>query len=120
MIKLFVSILFLLILNACSSVILKPDMDSVEGKSSAFKTGFKQGCTSGYLAGGSLVHSFRRDTNRMAEDQEYKDGWKHGYRYCKEEFREMCRSKEWISKSHLYCSDVRQQGLDKVEEAKDD
>lgn len=112
--------IFLIILYAfisgCSTVMLQPNMELVKEQSKVYQKGFKHGCNSGYVAGGSILHNFSRDSEKMANDEEYKNGWKKGYRHCKDEFRELCRSEEWISKSHLYCSDVRQQGLDKDEE----
>lgn len=109
-------VLFSLLLGACSTVVLSPDMDRVKDKPASYQDGYRDGCHSGFVAGGSIVHFFEKDTKRQLEDNDYADGWKHAYRECKSDFRDMCKSKEWVSKSHLYCSDVRQQGLHKVEE----
>ena len=92
---------------------LKPDMDSVKDQSVAWQAGYKDGCNSGFVAGGSLAHSFSRDTQRNIEDEQYSSGWKKGYRQCKSDFRDMCKSDALVSKADLYCSNVRQQGLDK-------
>ena len=105
-----------MLLSACSSVVLKPDMDRVRDQSKAYQEGYYDGCHSGFVAGGSIVHFFKKDTDRQLDDVEYANGWKQAYRECKSDFREMCKSKEWVSKSHLYCSDVRQQGLHKIDE----
>jgi len=104
----------LALLAACNTVVLSPDMTRVKDQPLAYQEGYKAGCNSGYVAGGSIVHSFRRDTQRLREDEVYNAGWKQGYRECKADFREMCRSEAWVDKSHLYCSDVRQQRLDEV------
>ncbi len=113
MLKLLTVFVVLPLLGACSTVMLKPDMAGVKDQPIAWQEGYKQGCNSGYVAGGSLVHSFARDTRRIIEDEQYNSGWKQGYRQCKSDFREMCKSDAVVSKADLYCSDVRQQGLDK-------
>ena len=114
MLRIFTLVIFLPLLAACSTVLLTPDMDLVKDESPDFQDGYKAGCYSGYVAGGSIVHKFRRDGERLTE-AEYNKGWKKGYRQCKSDFREMCRSKALVSKADLYCEDVRQQGLDKEE-----
>ena len=68
----------LLILGSCSKVILSPDMERVKDKPEAWQEGYNQGCHSGYVAGGSLVHSFKRDLERLLKDEDYKGGWKQG------------------------------------------
>ena len=113
--KLFVAV-FCVLFSGCSTVVLSPDMERVKDQSEAYQEGYSDGCHSGFVAGGSIVHFFRKDTDRQLNDAEYADGWKHAYRECKSDFRELCKSKKWISKSHLYCSDVRQQGLHKIDE----
>lgn len=105
----------LFLFAACSTVVLQPDMERVKDQPVAFQDGYKAGCHSGFVAGGSLVHSFSRDSQRILDDEQYALGWKDGYRQCKSDFREMCKSKALLSKADLYCSDVRQQGLDKEE-----
>ena len=114
--KTFLAFLAVLLVGGCSKVILSPDMNRVKDKSAAWQDGYKAGCHSGFVAGGSLVHSFKRDTDRTLKEEEYKGGWKQGYRECKDDFREMCKSEAMVSKADLYCSDVRQQGLHKEEE----
>jgi hypothetical protein len=115
MLRLFLILVSLHMLTACSSVILKPDMDRVKDQPVSYQDGYKHGCHSGFVAGGSLVHNFNRDTQRTLEDEQYRLGWREGYRLCKSDFREMCKSDALVSKADLYCSDVRQQGLDKEE-----
>ena len=115
MLRLFKLLIALQLLAACSTVLLSPDMEKVKDQPVAYQEGYEAGCHSGFVAGGSIVHNFKRDTNRLLEDANYNDGWKLGYRECKSDFREMCKSKAMISKADLYCSDVRQQGLDKEE-----
>ena len=105
-----------MLIAGCSTVILSPDMDRVKDKSPAWQEGYRAGCHSGFVAGGSLVHSFQRDTERSLKEEDYKGGWKQGYRQCKDDFREMCKSEAMVSKADLYCSDVRQQGLHKEDE----
>jgi len=115
MFRLISMLVVLQLFTACSKVILQPDMESVKDQPVSFQQGYKDGCNSGYVAGGSIVHGFTRDTNRALEDEPYRLGWKDGYRQCKTDFREMCKSDALVSKADLYCSDVRQQGLDKEE-----
>jgi hypothetical protein len=115
MLRLFTVLVALQLFTACSNVIIKPDMESIKDQPVAYQDGYRNGCHSGFVAGGSLVHSFTRDTQRVLEDEQYKLGWKEGYRKCKADFREMCKSDALVSKADLYCSDVRQQGLDKEE-----
>lgn len=114
--RLFLLFLVVTIIGACSTVILSPDMERVKDKSSAWQEAYSDGCHSGYVAGGSLVHFFKRDLERLLKDEQYKGGWKQGYRECKSDFRELCRSKALVSKADLYCSDVWQQGILEEEE----
>ncbi len=114
--RLFLLSLLITILGACSTVMLSPDMDRVKDKSAAWQEAYSDGCHSGYVAGGSLVHSFKRDLDRLLKDEDYKGGWKQGYRECYSDFRELCRSEALVSKADLYCSDVWQQGLSEEEE----
>lgn len=72
--------IFLIILYAfisgCSTVMLQPNMELVKEQSKVYQKGFKHGCNSGYVAGGSILHNFSRDSEKMANDEEYKNGWK--------------------------------------------
>jgi hypothetical protein len=113
MLRTVIVLIVLYFLSACSAVILSPDMERVKDEPPAYQEGYKAGCSSGYVAGGSLVHSFKRDSDRLLKDKNYDGGWKKGYSECKNDFREMCKSKAIISKGDLYCADVKQQGLDK-------
>jgi hypothetical protein len=115
MFRLLLVLLVLHLLTACSGVILQPDMNRVKDQPLAYQQGYKEGCKSGYVAGGSLVHSFKRDTERALQDEQYRLGWKYAYRQCKSDFRELCKTEALISKADLYCSDVWQQGLDEEE-----
>jgi len=103
----------LLFLTACSPIALKPDMSAVDDRSTAYQEGYQDGCHSGYVSGGSLYNSFKKDTDRLETDDEYRLGWMKAYEVCKKEFRTMCKEQGVLSKATLYCSDVRQQGLDK-------
>ncbi len=113
MLRLILTLIVLLLFAACSKVILKADMERVKDQPLSFQDGYKDGCDSGFVAGGSLVHGFKRDTARTLEDEQYRLGWKKGYSQCKSDFRDMCKTDAMVSKADLYCSDVRQQGLDK-------
>ncbi len=113
MLRIFTVLVALLLFAGCSAVAMKPDMDSVKDQPLAYQDGYKDGCNSGFVAGGSLMHTFTRDTQRTLDDEQYNLGWKSGYRQCKSDFREMCKSDALVSKADIYCSDVRQQGLDK-------
>ncbi len=109
-------VIIFIFLNACSGVLLKPDMSRVADKSKAYRAGYKEGCNSGFVAGGYNLGMFSRDSERSRNDQEYNTGWKRGYKECKEDFRKMCREGGLLSEASLHCTDVRQQGLDKIEE----
>jgi len=113
MLKLFTVVVASFMVAGCSVVAMKPDMDSVKDQPVAYQDGYKDGCNSGFVAGGSLFHAFTRDSQRTLDDEQYNQGWKSGYRQCKSKFREMCKSDALVSKADLYCSDVWQQGLDK-------
>ncbi len=113
MLRKFSLFMALQLLAGCSTVVLNPDMERVKDQSLAYQQGYEAGCHSGFVAGGSQAHSFKRDTKRVREDEEYNEGWKRAYRECKSDFREMCKSKALVSKGDLYCSDVKQQGLHK-------
>lgn len=115
MLRLFAVVAALFLFAACSRVVMQPDMERVNDQSAAFQDGYKAGCRSGFVAGGSLVHTFSRDSQRIRDDEQYKLGWKDGYRRCKSDFREMCKADALLSKADLYCSDVWQQGLDEEE-----
>jgi hypothetical protein len=113
MLRMIAVLVALFLFAACSRVVLQPDMERVKDQSLAFQEGYKAGCHSGFVAGGSLVHSFSRDSQRILDDEQYNLGWKDGYRQCKSDFRELCKSEALVSKADLYCSDVWQQELDK-------
>jgi hypothetical protein len=115
MLRIFTLVIFLQLLGACSTLLMSPEMDLVKDESPEYQDGYKAGCYSGFVAGGSIVHKFKRNGSRFKEG-DYKEGWKKAYRQCKDDFREMCKSKALVSKADLYCSDVKQQGLDKDEE----
>ena len=115
MLRIFTLMIILPLFGACSAVLMSPDMELVKDESLSYQDGYKAGCSSGFVAGGSLVHKFKRDGARIKE-ADYNQGWKKGYRQCKSDFREMCKSKAIISKADLYCADVKQQGLHKEEE----
>ena len=101
---------------ACGKILLKPDLSVVADQTPSYQEGFEHGCNSGYVAGGYMLGSFNRDTQRAERDEEYRLGWKKGYKDCKNEFRKMCIEGGLLSEASLHCSDVRQQGLDKVAE----
>jgi len=103
----------LLFLMACNPVALKPDMSAVDDRSESYQKGYQDGCHSGYVSGGSFYNSFKKDTARLETDDEYRRGWMRAYDVCKKEFRTLCKESGILSKATLYCSDVRQQGLDK-------
>ena len=102
-------------LSACTGPALKPDMSKVADQTTQYQEGFHDGCHSGYVSGGSLYNNFKRDSKRMKEDNQYRLGWNRGYKVCKDDFRDMCREGGVLSKATLYCSDVKQQGLDKID-----
>ncbi len=88
-------------------------MSAVEGQSISYQQGYHDGCHSGYVSGGSVYNPFKKDTERLQTDDEYRLGWMRAYDVCKKEFRALCKGAGVLSKATLYCSDVRQQGLDK-------
>ena len=113
----YIAVLTLLLMSAgCGKVLMKPDMSRVEGESLSYQEGYEQGCMSGYVAGGYNLGSFERDTQRAQDDEEYRLGWKKGYKVCKDEFRQMCREGGLFSSASLHCGDVRQQVPDELEE----
>ena len=113
----YIVVLSLIVLSAgCGKVLMKPDMSLVADQAPSYQEGYEQGCMSGYVAGGYNLGSFERDSERARNDEEYRLGWKKGYKVCKDEFRQMCREGGLFSSATLHCSDVTQQGLDKVEE----
>lgn len=111
------SLLLVLALSAgCGKVLLKPDMSVVADQPAAYQDGYYEGCMSGYVAGGYMLANFQRSTERAKTEEDYRLGWKKGYKDCKNEFRKMCREGGLLSEASLHCSDVKQQGLDKIEE----
>lgn len=106
--------MLLLFIVGCTSPALKPDMSKVEDKNQAYQDGYFDGCHSGYVSGGSIYNNFKRDSARMKEDNDYRLGWNLAYKRCKDEFRQMCIDGGVFSKATLYCSDVKQQGIDKA------
>lgn len=74
------SILAAIALGACST--LPPDA------SKAYRAGYHFGCEIGYGEAGrerynNILHT--KDTQRLARDSEYRQGWEHGYAECFEE-----------------------------------
>ncbi len=98
----------------CISPALQPDMRPTIGESPAYKDGYSDGCHSGYVSGGSLFNRFRHDAARMQQDEDYRLGWNLAYQRCKDQFRQMCIDGGIFSRASVYCSDVREQGLDKA------
>ncbi len=92
---------------ACSRLLLKPDLSVVAEQTASYQQGFEQGCRSGYVAGGYVLGRFMRDTERAANDEDYRLGWKQGYKDCKDAFTKMCTEGGLLSAASLYCADVR-------------
>lgn len=72
------------VLAGCQGTILKGRANVLEGQghSPQWIEGYKDGCNSGWSAGGDPWVSFKKDSIRYANEVEYKNGWNVGYSNC--------------------------------------
>ena len=98
----------LCLLAACSSTKLgfKPDMSQVAGQPEDYQDGWRDGCNSGYYAGGYTYSGFARDSARLEANALYRDAWHNAYKQCKKEFRTFCKENTRMSSAALYCREV--------------
>lgn len=72
-----------LILTGCATSTQSIDREIGAGQPPAYKEGYGAGCDSGYVAAGHPYYKFKKDVNRFASDEFYKQGWADGYGVCK-------------------------------------
>lgn len=53
----------------------------------AYQDGFRDGCSSGYAAAGTLAYQWTKDVERAMEDKLYATGWADAYDRCKTEWQ---------------------------------
>lgn len=81
--SLFLSLCACLLLSACATG--ANDVDAAVGANQpqAYKSGYKGGCDSGYVAAGHPYYKFSKDVKAYAKDSLYKQGWDDGFAVCK-------------------------------------
>ena len=72
-------ILLAVLLSGCAFPVSQVSSNLPPG----YRAGYRDGCSSGEAAAGSLLHSTRRDVSRSLNDREYAMGWEDGFRSCK-------------------------------------
>ncbi len=75
---------------------LNREMAGVNGKSSMFTDGYRDGCQSGLSAGGNRSFAYAKDLNKY-HHPDYKMGWEDGFRICQS--RQVQRNNERNSDS---------------------
>lgn len=75
----------LLLLTGCLSnaQILERELRGLEGQPEASRAGYRDGCQSGYRAGGWDRFTAARDARRFDGDRQYRDAWEDGFRVCR-------------------------------------
>jgi hypothetical protein len=74
------------ILAGCA---VSPPASRVPPGTEAFRTGYAQGCESGFAAANRprMETRFSQDAKAYADDVQYRDGWQRGFVACHEEER---------------------------------
>lgn len=85
-----------LLLAGCPAEQLNREMVGVNGKSSLFTDGYRDGCQSGLSAGGNRSFAYAKDLNKY-NHPDYKMGWEDGFRICQS--RQVQRNNERNSDS---------------------
>lgn len=49
----------------------------------AWRSGYADGCNSGYVAAGHPYYQYTKDVTRAQSDQTYNMGWQDGFNACK-------------------------------------
>lgn len=57
-----------------------------------YRTGYAEGCDSGYVAAGHPYYKFRKNTANYMADPLYKQGWDDGMTVCKSSYESIQRS----------------------------
>ena len=72
--------LLALALAACGSV---EETMIDRGHPPAYAQGYSAGCASGKEAAGGLLAQAQKDANRYGADDQYTQGWDHGFEECR-------------------------------------
>lgn len=76
------TIITLTILTGCQT---RLDKD-VALMPAVFGQGYKDGCSSGYVAAGHPYYQYQKNFNMYSTNTEYKEGWQEGYDRCKSQY----------------------------------
>lgn len=57
-----------------------------------YSKGFRDGCSSGYVAAGHVYASFEKDLELFQTSETYKTGWQDGFNVCKGNYDNTQRS----------------------------
>ncbi|PHM16468.1 MAG: hypothetical protein CJD30_11420 [Sulfuricurvum sp. PD_MW2] len=80
-------ILSAVLLTACA-----PMASEIPQGPQAYREGYADGCSSGYVAAGQPYMKYKKDVYRAGSDSLYKEGWTDGYNTCKGKYDNVVRS----------------------------
>lgn len=78
----FIYIFVFLFSFGCVSQMAKSQANKTNGPP-VYKSGFEDGCNTGYVGAGHPYATFKKDVMRYSKDELYKQGWEDGFRICK-------------------------------------
>jgi hypothetical protein len=58
----------------------------------AYREGYADGCSSGYVAAGQPYMKYKKDVYRSGSDSLYREGWNDGYNTCKGKYDNVVRA----------------------------
>lgn len=85
----------IVVLGALSAVLLTacaPMAHEIPQGPQAYREGFGDGCSSGYVAAGQPYMQYKKDVYRSSSDALYKEGWTDGYNTCKGKYDNVVRT----------------------------
>lgn len=89
--RFFTYLLLLSLLTACSAFqpLTRETTDRMISNygSEVFKTGFHEGCMSGYDSAGNPYNRYTKSRDLYESNSEYKSGWDEGYDRCYKQYK---------------------------------
>lgn len=84
--------IILILLTSCATDMQQVNREIGASQPPSYKEGYKDGCDSGYVAGGHPYYRFRKNVSRFNSDEIYKQGWNDGFSVCKGKYDAIGRS----------------------------
>lgn len=73
------ALLLLIAAGGCSA----PQQSEIPPGPAGYRSGYSDGCSTGYHAAGNPYYRFVKDHGRYSGDGDYRTGWEDGFRVCK-------------------------------------